>query len=243
MQLKKYSLVICLVLVIAISSFANVWKVAGDYTFPPFTFTDDKGNYIGYEIDLTKALAKEMGVEVKLINAAWSGLIPGLNNGNYDSLITAMTITEEREQAVEFSDPYLKVGLVVVNKPNRNDVNKLEDLQGKTLAVQIGSTGDITASNMKGVKKVLRFETSPEAFQAVINGAADAAVMDGPVARYFIKTTPGLLKVAIPEFTEEIYGVVIKKGNKDLLNKVNAAIKNLQENGTLDAIYNNWFAN
>ena len=102
--MKKTYLVICLALLLSISAFAETWIVAGDFTFPPFTWDEDgKGNYKGYEIDLAKALAKEMGVELKLTNAAWSGLIPGLNNGNYDALITAMTITEERKLAVDFS--------------------------------------------------------------------------------------------------------------------------------------------
>ncbi len=242
MQVKKNLWVLSLVVIISLVSLAADWKVAGDFTFAPFTFSDDKGNLVGYEIDLSKALAKELGVELKLVNAAWSGLIPGLNNGNYDALITAMTITDERKQAVDFSDPYIKVGLVVMTKPNRNDIKSLDDLKGKTLAVQIGATGDLTATDMKGVKKVLRFETAPEAFQAVINGNADAAVMDGPVGRYFMKTTPNKLKIAIPEFTEELYGVVLKKGNKDLA-KINAALKKLKDNGTLDSIYNAWFAN
>lgn len=240
--MKKTYLVICLALLLSISAFAETWIVAGDFTFPPFTWDEDgKGNYKGYEIDLAKALAKEMGVELKLTNAAWSGLIPGLNNGNYDALITAMTITEERKLAVDFSDPYIKVGLVVVTKPNRNDINKLEDLKGKNVAVQIGATGDLAATDMKGIKKVLRYETAPEAFQAVLNGHADASVMDGPVARDFIKQAP-VLKVAVPEFTEELYGVVLKKGNTKMLNRVNVALKKLKENGTLDVIYNNWFA-
>lgn len=241
--MKKTLVVFSLVILLALGAIAETWVVAGDFTFPPFTWDEDgKGNYKGYEIDLAKALAKEMGVDLKLVNAAWSGLIPGLNNGNYDALITAMTITEERKEAVLFSDPYIKVGLLVVTKPNRNDISKLDDLKGKTIAVQIGSTGDLEASEMKGVKSVLRYETAPEAFQAVLNGHADASVMDGPVARDFIKQQP-ILKVAIPEFTEELYGVVLKKTNTKMLARVNEALKKLKENGTLDAIYNDWFAN
>jgi len=242
MQLKKSILVVLMALVLTIGVLAEEWVVAGDYTFPPFTWDETgKGDYKGYEIDLSRALAKEMGVELKLTNAAWSGLIPGLNNGNYDSLITAMTITEERQLAVDFSDPYIKVGLLVVTKPNNNTINSLEDLKGKKVAVQIGSTGDLTASDLSGLKQILRYDTAPEAFQAVINGIADASIMDGPVARDFIRQQP-LLKVAVPEFTEEIYGVVVRKGNKELINKINGALKVLKENGTLDKIYSDWFA-
>ncbi|HPZ73872.1 MAG TPA: basic amino acid ABC transporter substrate-binding protein [Bacillota bacterium] len=240
--MKKSLLAVSMALVLVVGVFAETWVVAGDFTFPPFTWDETgKGDYMGYEIDLAKALAEEMGVELKLVNAAWSGLIPGLNNGNYDSLITAMTITEERMQAVDFSTPYISVGLVVVAKQNNNSINSLDDLKGKTVAVQIGTTGDLAATEMNGIKQILRYETAPEAFQAVINGIADASVMDGPVARDFIRQQPKLLKVVVPEFTEELYGVVVKKGNKALLDKINDALKALEEKGVLDKIYNDWF--
>ncbi len=220
----------------------GVLKVGSDVAYPPFEYADEKtGEYTGFDMDLIKAIGEVMGMDVKIVNTAWDGIIPGLINGNYDCLISAMTITKERAEAVDFSNPYFEAGQVVVVKRNDTSIKTTDDLKDKIVAVQLGTTGDFAATEFKGLKKVARFNTSPEALQEVLNGGAHAAVVDDLVAVEFVKNNPNSVKVAIDKFTVEYYGIAVKKGNKQLLDKINAALEIVKKNGKYQEIYNKWF--
>ncbi|MDI6869884.1 MAG: basic amino acid ABC transporter substrate-binding protein [Bacillota bacterium] len=242
-----------LVLVLAVSLGAGaasaalaagkVLKVGSDVAYPPFEYANEKTKeYEGFDIDFINAIGKYLGYsKVEVINTAWDGLIPGLMNGNYDCIISAMTITEERAKSVDFSDPYFEAGQAVVVRKSDTSVKTKDDLKGKVVSVQLGTTGDFAVTEMKGLKKVARFNTSPEALQEVLNGAADAAVVDDLVAIEFVKKNPDRAKVAVKKFTVEFYGIAIRKGNKQLLADVNKAIAALKKDGTYDKIYQKWF--
>lgn len=221
----------------------GVLKVGSDVTYPPFEFVDEKTNeFKGFDVDLINAIGEEMGKKIEIINTAWDGIIPGLLNGNYDALISAMTITEERAQAVNFSDPYFATGQVIVLRADNTTIHGPKDLEGKVVAVQIGTTGDFEASKVKGVKKIARFNTTPEALQEVLNGAADAAVVDELVAREFIKQNPGAVKLAdVGVFTVEYYGIAVRKEDEALRKEINRALAAVKASGKYDEIYNKWF--
>jgi polar amino acid transport system substrate-binding protein len=218
-------------------------KVGSDVAYPPFEYANEKTKeYEGFDIDFIKAIGKYLGYsKVEVINTAWDGLIPGLLNGNYDCIISAMTITEERAKSVDFSDQYFSAGQAVVVRKSDGSIKKKDDLKGKVVSVQMGTTGDFAATEMKGLKRVARFNTSPEALQEVLNGAADAAVVDDLVAIEFVTKNPDKAKVAVKKFTEEFYGIAIKKGNKQLLADVNRAIAALKKDGTYNKLYQKWF--
>ena len=224
---------------------AKVLKVGSDVAYPPFEFADEKTKeYKGFDVDFIKAIGKHLGYDsVEIVNTAWDGLLPGLINGNYDCIISAMTITEERAKAVNFSDPYFEAGQAVVVRKNDNSIKKKEDLKGKVVSVQLGTTGDFAATDMKGIKRVARFSTSPEALQEVLNGGADAAVVDDLVAIEFVSKNPTKAKVAVKKFTVEYYGIAVKKGNGKLLADLNKAIAALKKDGTYDKLYKEWFGN
>lgn len=221
----------------------KVLKVGSDVAYPPFEYANEKTkDYEGFDIEFINAIGKYLGYsKVEIVNTAWDGLIPGLLNGNYDCIISAMTITEERAKSVDFSAPYFEAGQAVVVRKSDNSIKKKDDLKGKVVSVQLGTTGDFAVTEMKGVKRVARFNSSPEALQEVLNGGADAAVVDDLVAIEFVTKNPDKAKVAVKKFTVEFYGIAIKKGNKALLADINKAIAALKKNGTYDKLHQKWF--
>lgn len=233
---------LCAILVVGGATAAPkpVLKVGTSADFPPFEFQDAKtGAYLGFDIDLIKALGEKMGMDVQIVNTAWDGLIPGLMTGNYDCIISAMTITEERQKAVSFSKSYFNAGQVIVTLKKDTAVKSVADLVGKKIAVQIGTTGDLVASDIKGAT-VKRFNLAPDAIQEVRNGGAVACIIDLAVAAEIAAAFKDI-RFGAP-FTEEFYGIAIRKNNADLLKKMNAAIDSLNASGEYDVIFNKWFA-
>ncbi|NLN16554.1 MAG: basic amino acid ABC transporter substrate-binding protein [Firmicutes bacterium] len=220
---------------------AQTLTVGTDAAYKPFEFIDEQGEFQGFDIDLIRAIGEAMGMEVVLINTAWDGIIPGLINGDYDVIISAMTITPERAESVDFSDPYFDAGQSILVRKERTDIQGRDDLIGKTVAVQIGTTGDLAVSEVEGIK-VSRFNLMPEAFQELLNGAADAVVGDNATVIDFAAQNPDLVTVIGEPFTEEQYGIAIRKGNKELLAKVNAALAQIRADGTYQTIFDKWFS-
>lgn len=243
--MKKLSfLLLCaaLILMVGANAFVGakpVLKVATSADFPPFEFQDEKtGAYLGFDIDLIYAIGEAAGMEVQIVNTAWDGLIPGLLTGNYDCIISAMTITEERLKAVAFSDPYFSASQVIVTKADNTSIKTVEDLKGKQISVQIGTTGDLEASEIEGAI-VKRFNLAPDAIQEVRNGSVPACIIDLPVAEEMSKQYTDI-KFGEP-ITTENYGIAMLKGNKELIEKINDGLASIKASGEYDKIYANWF--
>lgn len=248
---KKYQvLALTLVLVLAVSSLVlgqGVLKVATEAGFMPFEYVDEKtGDLLGFDMDLIRAIGEVLGLQVKIDNISWDGLIPALLNNNYDVSIAGITITPERAGSVNFSSPYFESVLTIVTKKTDEKTATLDDLKGKIAAVQINTTGDFTASDLQdegAVKNVARFDTVPDAMQAVIIGAADVVVVDLPVAQAYLEANPNApLKQVGPVSDNEFYGIALNKKNTALLEQINSALLQLQEDGTYDKIYQKWFS-
>lgn len=222
---------------------AQVVKVGTNAAFPPFEYVDENTReYTGFDIDLIKAIGKQAGFEVQIIDVAWEGIIPGLLAGNYDIIASAMTITEERKQSVNFSDPYFNAEQVILVPASDNTTRSPEDLRGKAVAVQLGTTGDFVASDLPGLRKVARFAEVTDAIQEMLNGNVAAVICDNFVAIEYMQANPHRAKVVPGSFFDpEYYGFAIHKRNTELLKKVNAALAELKANGTYDQIYNKWF--
>jgi ABC-type amino acid transport substrate-binding protein len=249
LAVKKLSvLFLVLSLVLSVGSLAlgqGVLKVATEAGFMPFEYVDaETGALLGFDMDLIREIGNVLGLEVQIDNIAWDGLIPALLNGNYDCLIAGITITDERKEAVDFSEPYFESVLTVVAKTG-GGISSLDDLAGKMVAVQINTTGDFTASDLYDagdVKGVSRFDTVADAMQAVIIGAADAVVIDLPVAEAYLEANPSApLNHSGPVSDNEFYGIAVNKNNKDLLEEINGALATLKAQGIYDAIYQKWF--
>lgn len=237
--MKKFAWIISIVLAfLMVTGLAlaakPVLNVGTDATYEPFETIDQAGNFVGFDMELIKMVADELGMELKLQNVGWDGIIPGLMNGNYDCLISAMTITAERKKQIDFSTPYFSIKQAIVVKADNKTTKTPNDLIGKTVTVQNGTTGDLYASKIKDVK-MKRFDTNPQAVQELLNNNADAAVMDDLVAFSAIKKTAGLKVIEIKDIDPEDYGIGIKKGS-ELVTKIDKAIANLKKNGKLDKL-------
>ncbi len=220
----------------------KVLKVATDAAFAPFEFQDEKTKeYVGFDIDLAKAIGKQMGYEVQIQNMNFDGIIPGIESGNVDIAATGMTVTEERSKKVNFSKPYYKSGLSVVVKADNNLIKGFKDLEGKKIAVQIGTTGAAEAKKIKGAT-VREFNSSAEAFMELKAGGADAVVNDLPVSEYYlVKSGSKDAKVVGDVLSAEEYGIAVAKKNTELTEKINKALDELKKNGEYEKIYLKWF--
>ncbi|MCE5286491.1 MAG: basic amino acid ABC transporter substrate-binding protein [Pelosinus sp.] len=224
------------------SAKGKVLKVGSDTAFAPFEFQDEKSKeYVGFDMDLIRAIAKQMGMEVNVQSMNFDGLIPALEGGNIDLTISAMTINDERAKKVNFSKPYYKSGLAIVVKADNNAIKGFQDLSGKRIAVQIGTSGADEAKKISNVQ-IREFNTAPEAFMELKAGGVDAVINDKPVNDYYIKQAGGKDAKQVGEpLTAEDYGIAVAKKNTELAGKIDKALEELKSNGEYDKIYEKWF--
>jgi glutamine transport system substrate-binding protein len=258
-MMKKMSLVMCLfaALVMAVSgcggsqqsssssssgkSEAKVLKVGTEPTFAPFEFQKkDSSEFDGFDMDLVRAIGKQMGRKVEIQNMGFDALIPALKSGNIDVAMSGMSITDERKKAVDMSDPYYTSGLTIVVRQDDNSIKSLNDLNGKTIAVQIGTTGAAKAGKVPNAV-VKTFDTNSAVFLELNNKNADAVIIDAPVAAYYLNSEgKGKAKMVGEKMEAEDYGAAFAKGSK-LTAEFNKALAELKKNGEYDKIYAKWF--
>jgi len=221
---------------------AKVLKVGSEASFAPFEFQQEGSKeYTGFDMDLIRAIGKQMGYQVEIQNMGFDGLIPGLESGTVDATISAMTITEERSKKVSFSKPYYKSGLTIVVKNDNTTIKTFADLDGKKIAVQLGTTGADEAKKVKNAT-IREFNSAPEAFLELKAGGVDAVVNDKPVNDYYIAKAGGKdAKEVGQPLTAEEYGIATSKKNKDLTEKIDKALDELKKNGEYDKIFIKWF--
>lgn len=230
---------LCMVLVLSGCSKKDTLKIGTEATFAPFEFTNDKNEVIGFDVDIAKEIGKKLGKEVEIINMDFGGLIGALQANQIDLAIAGMTITSDRQEKVNFSTPYYDASQVIVVRDDETTIQSREDLTGKTIAVQMGTTGADAAMEIEDAK-VKQFGKVNEAFLEMKNQRADAVIIDAPVAKEYLKQMSGL-KIASKPFTEEQYGIALKKENNDLLEEINQALQELIDSGKYQEIYDKWF--
>ncbi|EGO62304.1 extracellular solute-binding protein family 3 [Acetonema longum DSM 6540] len=220
----------------------KVLRVGSETTYPPFEFQDEKSKeYVGFDLDLIRAVGNQMGYEIQIQSMAFDGLIPALEAGNIDALISAMTITAERAKKVTFSQPYYKSGLAIMVRQDNTDIKEFDDLTGKKIAVQIGTTGADEAAKIKDAK-ISTFNSAPEAFLELKAGGVDAVVNDLPVNEYYITQGGGQdAKIVGKALTSEDYGIATAKKNTELAGQIDKALAELKKNGEYEKIYVKWF--
>lgn len=215
-------------------------KVAIDPTFPPFQSQAADGSYEGFDIDLIEAVAEAGGFELDLQQLPFDGIIPALQSGTMDATISTMTITPERAEVVDFSRPYFKAGLAIAVQESNTDIQSFESLQDKAIAVQIGTTGAEKA-NEANASEVRTFDNAPLALQELANGNVDAVINDAPVTLFAIRSGEiSGIKVVGELLTEEYYGMAAPKDSPNL-ERINAGLSAIIENGTYTEIYQKWF--
>ena len=241
--MKKASLVVISVLLITAvllsactSSGATKVRVASDATWPPFEMVDETTKELtGFDIEMMTAIAKEAGLDIEFVNVGFDPLLAGMAQCQYDAAISAMTITPERQANMLFSDPYLNAGQIVTVQIANTTINSKDDLAGKTVGAQIGTTGAIEVGNIAGAT-LTTFDTVDLAYLALQNGQIDAVVADSPTAAGFVAQNADKLKMVGSVFTDENYGIAICKTKPELQAKINQGLAAIKANGTFDAL-------
>jgi polar amino acid transport system substrate-binding protein len=223
---------------------AKVYTVGTDAAYAPFESQNEKGEIVGFDIDVVTAAAKKAGIEVKFVNTPWEGIFNTLQQGDRDLLVSAITITDERKQTMDFTTPYFDAQqLIAVKKTSK--VTKFDDLKKLKVGVQTGTTGDEVVAKLLGKTStaIKRFESTPLALKELEAGGVDAVVADnGVVINYVANNADNKFKtVADKAFQPEQYGLAIKKGNTDLLAKMNKGLADIKADGTYDQIYTKYF--
>ena len=217
-------------------------RVATNATFVPFEFkeNDESKEYQGFEMDLLRAVAKEMGRDVEINNIAFSGIIPILQQGDMDIAAAGMTVTKERAQKVNFSAPFYESKLVILT-PNESGIDSADAIAGKQVAVQIGTTGAQYAENQGYTVK--QFDNNSDVIMELQVGGSPAAILDKPVADYFLtQDGKGKFKVIeIPNTKSEYLAFAFNKKDTELMKKVNDAMAKLKEKGEFQKLYKKWF--
>lgn len=204
--------------------------VATDATFKPFEYVDDNQQIVGFDIDLMNKIAEKAGLQIEWVNVPFDSVLAGLSECQYDIGAAAISITEEREQSMLFSDPYLDAGQIVVVKKDNTTILSKDDLKNKKVAAQLGTTGEIEAQKIEGVE-YKPYDTYDLAFLDLMNGQVDAVIADNPVAMGFIAANPDKIKSTGPVFNSEVYGLALCKKDTDLQAKINKALKELIDSG------------
>jgi polar amino acid transport system substrate-binding protein len=212
--------------------------VGSDIPYPPFE-QGKAPNYTGFDIDLVNAMAKEMGRDVTYEDTSFDTIFRDLAAGKFDMVASATTITAEREQTVDFTNPYyLSEQALVV--PTGSDIATVDDISGATIAVQQGTTGQLYVEDETDAGEIRKFPAGPDAINAVKTGTSDAAVIDLPVAQDAVSKTEGI-EVATSIPTDEQYGFVVQQDDTELLDDLNNALKSIEDDGTYTEIYKKWF--
>lgn len=207
--------------------------MATNAEFPPYEFHDgDK--IVGIDAEIAEAIAKEMGMELEIEDISFDSIIPAIQSGKADFGAAGMTVTDERKENVDFSDSYATATQVIIVKEG-SDITGVDSLTDKTIGVQQGTTGDIYATGDYGDDHVERYNKGFEAVQALMQDKVDAVIIDGEPAKVFASENEGL-QILDEAYTQEEYAIAIKKGNTELVDGVNAALKTLKESGELQKI-------
>jgi ABC-type transport system substrate-binding protein len=212
-------------------------KVGTEAAYPPFESKDEQGNFVGFDMDLMRAIGEAAGFKVEFIDTPFDGIFVALQSGQFDAVISAATITDERSKIVDFSDPYFDAGLSVIVK-NDSTYKVVDDLKGKKIGVQLGTTGDMEATKLFGDANVRRYDDVLLMFQALTAGDVDGCVNDLPVNQGYVTAHPEAnFRIMETMLTSEKYGIAINKDKPEVKAAINKGLAAVKASGKYDEIY------
>ncbi len=219
-----------------------IYKVGMDAAYPPFGSVDSQtGEYVGFDVDLIKAIGRMEGFDVQIFNLNFDGLIPALVTDSIQIAINDITITEDRKRNVDFSRRYCIVGMGAAVRHDNTTIRNARDLEGRRLAVTIGSTGEEAARKIKGAD-VRVFSQLNECYLELINGGVDAVINDTTTNDFYVMSAGrGKVKSVPLSLNEEELGITVRKGNRELLGKIDRGLSKLKKNGEYSVIFEKWF--
>ncbi len=223
----------------------DVYVVAMDASFPPMEFVDENKEIVGFDVDLLTAIADEMGFEFEIKNTAWDGIFAGLESGDYDVIMSAVTIRADRQEKYDFTDPYINAGQAIVVRADESEIQGPDDLSGRTVGAQIGTTGAFAVQDIAGAT-LKEYDSADLALLDLVSGNIDAVVVDTPVAAdYALLSTQfaGRLKIVGDAITDEEYGALVNKGqNAEFIEMFNEGLQKVMDSGEYDQIYARWIS-
>ena len=224
---------------------AQTLRVGSLTVYAPFEYVKSQnGEYEGFDMDLIREIRRRKGFDVQIISMTLDGLVPALVSGNIDAAVSALTITPERAEKVDFTKPYLNAGLTVMTtKDNAPKIKSVKDLENKLLCAEIGSSGALVMKRIPGTT-VRTFNSAADAFLELNKGGCFAMLNDGPVNKYFLtqKASKSMNLTALDfVVSDDFYGMAVQKGNKKLLKELDDALDEMRADGTFQKIYDKWF--
>ena len=213
---------------------AGKLTMATNATFPPYEMTTDAGTIEGIDVDTAQAIAEKLGLELQIDDMDFDAALLSVQQGKADIAMAGITVTDERMAVMSFSDSYA-TGIQSVIVPEGSDIASVDDLAGKKIGTQRGTTGYLYCSDDFGEDAVVAYDNGLTAVQALNNGQVDAVVIDNEPAKAYVESNPGL-KILDTSYAEEDYAIGMNKSNTALLEAVNAALEELKADGTLQAI-------
>ncbi|HVP06368.1 MAG TPA: basic amino acid ABC transporter substrate-binding protein [Candidatus Acidoferrum sp.] len=218
----------------------SVLRIGTDATYPPFeTVNTNTGQPEGFDIDLITEICKINGWKPEFVITPFDGIIPGLTGGKYDVVISSMTITPQREAVVDFSNPYYLAGQSIAVPLDNTTIKGASDLVDKRVGVQLGTTGELMAQKIAGVK-VFSFDNIGAAFIDMANGHLDAIMNDFPTTQAYIRAH-GTAKTVGGLLSTEHYGIAVRKGDAALLKSINSALAKIKAGDTYRQLHMKWF--
>lgn len=206
--------------------------MATNAEFPPYEYHEGD-EIVGIDAEVAALIAEELGMTLEIEDMAFDSVLAAVQSGKADIAMAGITVTDERKMVVNFSDTYTKATQLVIVAED-SEIASPDDLIGKTIGVQLGTTGDIYAGDVEDAT-VERYSKGFEAVQALMQGKIDAVVIDGEPAKVFVEENEGI-KLLDEAFTEEEYAIAVSKDNEELLEQINAALVTLEENGKFDEV-------
>lgn len=216
----------------------NTLTMGTNATFPPYEYVDDDGNIIGIDAEIAAAIAEKLGMELEIKDMEFESLITACAGGSVDMVLAGMTVDNERKESVNFSDSYA-TGIQVIIVKEDSEIATADDLDGKIIGVQSGTTGDIYCRDDYGEDSVKQYNNGALAVAALQNGQVDCVVIDNEPAKNFVAANDGL-KILDTEYKTEDYAIAVAKENTELLEKINNAMTELKADGTIDKIINKY---
>ena len=220
--------------------------VGTEPAYPPFETRGPSGEFEGFDIDLVRAIGQKAGFQVQFKDLGFDALIPSLGAGQVQMIASAMSITDERRKVVDFSDPYVEAGMGITVRIADTSIKGPDDLRGKTVAVQSGTTGALAAEQFKAEGKLAEikyFPSAPLAILELVRGGADAVINDRPASEAYLAQVPGQGKLLDAVLRSDSFGFAVRKGDAELLAKVNDALRQLKADGTVDQLKAKHFKN
>ena len=221
---------------------AEILKVGTSIDAGPFVFTDpDEKEFQGFDMDIIRAVGREIGRPVQIGSITFDGLFQSLQTGNVDVIIAGITITDERKKLISFSDPYYESGLTAVVRADESEINSVEDLAGKKIGVKIAATSSEFAKTIPNAE-IHEYDLANDTFRALKNREVDVVINDKPLNAYAVATNQVTGVRILPDvLTVEHYGIAVRKDDDKLLQQINEALKKIHDSGEYDQIYSKWF--